>query len=242
MSKKPQEENIQEAASMTQVRELLFGTQLKDMELRFQRQEELLLREINNVRDSIKSRLDSLEGFMRSENGTLLLRLQEEQNERDSAMKTEQRERTELLKTEQRERAEAVAALGVELAAAVETADRKIAKVAGTLDAVERELRELLLKESNMLSSKVEERYQDALSVLSSSSSHLRHDAVHRSALSGMFAEMAIKLSRQMTMDMEPLLLKEEGEQSGEDRPEEEGGDAEKTARWTAEPETSGDS
>ena len=68
----------QETAQMDQVRELLFGAQLKDMETRFRRQEERFLREIADSRDAMKTRLDSLENFMKSETATILHRLKEE--------------------------------------------------------------------------------------------------------------------------------------------------------------------
>ncbi|MDR0827571.1 MAG: hypothetical protein LBN33_06815, partial [Desulfovibrio sp.] len=98
----------QEGAPMEQVRELLFGSQLKEMEIRFQRQEERFTREIGDLRDVFKSRLDSLENFMKSENASLLSRLQKEEAERESALKSESRERTESIKNESKERAEAL--------------------------------------------------------------------------------------------------------------------------------------
>ena len=221
MMKRSQETGYtQETASMEQVRELLFGAQLKDMETRAQRQEERFLRELADVRDSLKSRLDSLENFLKSETGSLLHRLQEEQAERDNALKAEQRERAEAvraeqreraetLKSEQRERVEALAQLSKDLAAAVEASDRKIAKVSGTLDAVEHELRGLLMSESGSLSSKIDDRYQDALGVLSKTAAQIRHDMVYRSSLSSMFTEIAVKLSGQWAMDMGQLMAGE---------------------------------
>ena len=68
---------------MTQVREILFGAQLKDMENRFRRQEERFLREINEARDALRSRLDSLENFMKSEIASILNRISEEKDERE---------------------------------------------------------------------------------------------------------------------------------------------------------------
>ena len=207
----------QETAQMDQVRELLFGAQLKDMETRFRRQEERFLREIADSRDALKTRLDSLENFMKSETATILHRLKEEQNERDEALKIEQRERGESLRSEQRERAEAIrneqreraealSLLSKDLANAVETLERKIAKVAGTLDTAERELRQLLLAESGTLSAKIEEKYQSALDVLAGTAAQIRHDMVYRSSLSGMLTEVAVKLSGQWSHDGSSLL------------------------------------
>jgi chromosome segregation ATPase len=217
MIKRPQDAGyMQETASMEQVRELLFGAQLKDMEIRAQRQEERFLRELDDVREALKSRLDSLENFLKSETGSLLHRLQEEQAERDTVLKAEQRERAEAVKAEQRERIEAVRAeqreredaltqAGKDLAAAVEAFERKTAKLSGTLDAVERELRSLLMAESGALSSKIDDRYQDALGVLSKTAAQIRHDMVYRSSLSSMFTEIAVKLSGQWAMEIGQL-------------------------------------
>jgi len=179
-------DHAQDAAPMEQVRELLFGGQMKEVDTRFQRQDEQFERKITDVREALKTRLDSLENFMKSEMSSLLHRLKEEQSERDS-----------LLKGEQRERAEALAQLAKELAAAVEAFERKTGKVADTLDATERELRQLMMTENAAFSRKIEEKYQDALNVLSRTAEQIRDDMVYRSALSGMYTETALKLSGQ---------------------------------------------
>ncbi|MDR2788894.1 MAG: hypothetical protein LBD06_11215 [Candidatus Accumulibacter sp.] len=191
-----------ESAPMEQVRELLFGAQLKDMETRFQRQEERSQRETADLRNALKTRIDSVENFMKSEVASILHRLKGEQDERAEIIKAEQRERNESMKTEQRERAEAVASLSKELAAANEAFERKLAKLSGTLDNVERELRQLLQTESGTLSAKMDERYQDALSVLSKTAAEIRGDMVYRSSFSTMLTEMAVKLSGQWALDI----------------------------------------
>ena len=188
-------------ASMDQVREILFGAQLKDMEVRFKRQEDRLLREIHDVKESLKKRFDSLENFMISEVSSLLERLRREQEEREEAQKIEQRERTDALKNEERQRLEAqkaeerdrqdaVTQLNSEIQITVENFERKLAKLGNTIDTAERELRSLLLAESGSLQDKIENKYTDALNVLAKTSSQIRSDMVYRTALSGMFAEM----------------------------------------------------
>lgn len=218
MSKRPVDGSYaQESAPMEQVRELLFGAQLKDMEIRFKRQEERFLREIAESRDSLKKRLDSLENFMKSESSSLLNRLKEEQEERVEAqkaeqrerqdgLKAEQRERAETLRNEQRERSEALAQMARDIAGVNDALERKISKVAGTLDNVERELRQLMLSENSSLNDKIEEKYQDALNVLSSTAAQIRHDMVYRSSLSSMFTEVAVKLSGQWTPEVGHML------------------------------------
>lgn len=219
----PKDQSSSSGAPMEQVREILFGAQLKDMEVRFKRQEERLLREIHDVKDSLKKRLDSLENFMKSEVSSLLDRLRREQEEREAvqraeqkeraeavqneqrerldALKTEQRERVEALKAEEKERLEAIAHLAGDLSGATEAFERKLAKLSNTIDAVERDLRSLLLTESGSLTDKIEGKYADALNVLARTAAQIRSDMVYRAALSGMFAEMVGGLSKPWNED-----------------------------------------
>ena len=195
MNKRQINEVTTEPATMEQVRELLFGAQLKDMETRFKRQEERFVREVSDAKESLKTRIDSLENFMKSEIASILARIKEEQNEREEALKVEQRERAEQITAEQRDRADAISQLAAELASVSETLERKIAKLSNTLDSTERDLRSLLLDESKSLDAKIESKYKDALSVITKTAAQIRHDMVYRSSLSSMFTEMVVKLS-----------------------------------------------
>jgi len=176
--------------AMNQVRDLLFGTQFRDIETRFQRQEAKFLREVNDAREALKVRLDSLENFMRSETASLVHRLNTEATERDAALKTEQRERVEAFNT-----------LAGSIASAEQAFERRISALSGTLDNVEQEIRKLLQSETNSLNNMIDEKYEAALNVISEAASQIRHDMVHRSTLSNMFTEMAVKLSNQWSAE-----------------------------------------
>ena len=206
--------NTSESASMEQVRELLMGTQLKDMENRILRQEERFMQEITDLRDTLKNRVESLENFMKSESSSLLHRLQEEKTERAAAIKNEQGERAETVKAERKERAdalkqekrerdEAFAKVAKELAKTSESFERKLAAVSSTLDTVEKELRQLFLAESSRLSAATEEKYKDSLSALSRATAQLQNDLVSRSALSATFTEFAVKLAGDFSLSGE---------------------------------------
>ena len=195
MSKRVSDSGQPETASMDQVRELLFGAQLKDMEIRFQRQEERFVRDVADAKDALRKRIDSLENFMSSEVTSILTRIKEEQKERDQSIKTEQRERAEYIKTEQRERVENIAKLASDLASAIETFERKVEKLSNTMDSTERDLRSLMMDESKSLSDKTEAKYQDALAVIAKTAAQIRHDMVYRTSLSSMLTEMVVKLS-----------------------------------------------
>jgi uncharacterized membrane-anchored protein YhcB (DUF1043 family) len=196
---------------MEQVRELLMGTQLKDMENRILRQEERFMQEIADLRDTVKNRVESLENFMKSESSSLLHRLQEEKTERAAAIKNEQRERAETIKAEHKERAEAikqdkrerddaVAQVIKDMVKKEENLERKLAALSSTFDTAEQELRRLLLAESARLSAATEEKYKDALSALSRTAAQLRHDLVSRAALSGLFTENAVTLAGDVSL------------------------------------------
>ena len=203
-----------ENTSMDQVRELLMGTQFKDMENRIIRQEERFVQEILDLRETVKNRVESLENFMKSEASSLLHRLQEEKNERAAAIKNEQRERADMLKAEHKERVEAMkqdkrerdeafAKTAKELAKMNEAFERKLAAFSATLDTVEQELRQLLLAESSRLSATTEEKYKDALTALSRTSAQLQNDLVSRSSLSATFTEFAVRLAGDLSLSVE---------------------------------------
>lgn len=209
-----------DASSIDQVRELLMGSQLKEIENRLLRQEEQFAREIADLRANLKNRAESLENFMKSESASLLHRMQEEQTGRTAALKSEQKERTEALKTEQRERSETVqkernerdAALAQlakdftkKLEAKEEAFERKLAALSSTLDAAEQELRQLLFSENARLSEKVDEKYTEALSTLTNTAAQIRNDVVSRSSISAMFAEAALRFSGQSPENPAPV-------------------------------------
>jgi paraquat-inducible protein B len=183
------------------VRDLLFGTQLRDVETRFQRNETRFQREVNDAREALKARLDSLENFMRSETAALAHRMNTEAAERDAAMKAEQRERFETLNK-----------LAGNIAAAEEAFERRIAALSSTLDNTGQEIRKLMQSETNSLNNKIDEKYTSALNVISETATHIRNDMIHRSSLSNMFTEMAVKLSNQWAADLREVTIGENQE------------------------------
>ncbi|MDR0310413.1 MAG: hypothetical protein LBJ21_02385 [Acidobacteriota bacterium] len=198
-------DDSKDIVSMNQVRDLLFGTQLRDIETRFQRQEARFQREVADAKEALKARLDSLENFMRSETASLVHRINTEAAERDAALKTEQRERAEAFNT-----------LAGNIAAAEKTLERRIAALSSTLDNAEQEIRKLMQSETNSLNNKIDEKYAAALNVISETASQIRHDMVNRSTLSNMFTEMAVKLSNQWSSDLVEVTIGENQQDASE--------------------------
>jgi light-regulated signal transduction histidine kinase (bacteriophytochrome) len=163
---------------------------LKDIETRFQRQDARFQREVNDAREALKTRLDSLENFMRSETASLVNRINAEAAERNAQFEAEQRERTEALN-----------ALAGNLAAAEKEFERRVNTLSNTLDTTGQEIRKLMQTETNNLNNKIDEKYEAALNVLSETASQIRHDMVYRSMISSMFMEMGAKLNNQWMED-----------------------------------------
>ena len=179
-----------DVVSMNQVRDLLFGTQLRDIEARFQRQETRFQRDINDAKEALKSRLDSLENFMRSETASMMHRVNTEAAERDAA-----------LKAELKERIEAFNSLAGNIASAEQAFERRIAALSNTLDNAEQEIRKLVQAETSSLNNMIDEKYAAALHAISETAAQVRHDMVYRSTLSSMLTAMAVKLSNQWSGD-----------------------------------------
>ncbi len=79
-------------ASVEKIREILFGSQIKNYETRFARLEDALARETAEIKDSMRRRLDSLEAFFKSETESLAARLKAERDGREEMLNNISRE------------------------------------------------------------------------------------------------------------------------------------------------------
>lgn len=155
-----------DANSMEQVRELLFGAQLKEIEERLHRQEEQIARELAALRDEVRSGLQGLEGALSG-------RLEAEARQR-GADKNES---------------------GKELARLQADLEKRAAALAASLDKSESSLKALISSENVRITSAVEARYKSALASLSESTAQIREDMVDRSAISALLMDLAGKLA-----------------------------------------------
>lgn len=73
--------SAEEAApgNVDKIRDILFGSQMKDYETRFNRLEETLLSQTSDLRESTRKRLDALENYLRKELESLQSRLKAEE-------------------------------------------------------------------------------------------------------------------------------------------------------------------
>ncbi len=226
MSRKESETSV---SSMEQVRDLLMGTHIKEVENRFQRQEQLFLREIATLRENIQNSVNSLENFMKNEFASLSRRLEDEKSERTiliqnenkerlEAVRCEQEERVRLFEAEKQKREEGLNRVNQELLNKKVELERKIDSLSSLLDSEVAGIRNLILSENSRLLQTLEERHRKGMETLESTALHIRQDTVSRASLSSMFAEVAVRFSEDIQVmnenkDGDFELEKETGEQ-----------------------------
>lgn len=165
--------NITDLNSLDKVRDILFGNQIRDVDKRFARLEERLVKEFANVRDETRKRLDSLEIYIKKEVESLTERLKNEQIERDDGVK--------LLAQEQK---------NITL-----SLEKKLGQFDEQTANSQRELREQILNQSNSLQDEIQKKYEEILKLLERESQELRRDKTDRSHLGSLLTELAIRLN-----------------------------------------------
>src|SRR5271163_3800652 len=81
-----------EGANVDKIRDILFGSQMRDYEKRFVRLEERMTKASDALRDDLKKRTDALESFVQQEMEALSQRVNKEKAERGEALKELTRE------------------------------------------------------------------------------------------------------------------------------------------------------
>jgi len=159
--------------NLDKVRDILFGTQIRDTERRFGRLEERLVKETVDLRDETRKRLESLEAFTKKELSSIVDRLKGEQGQRGEAVKELAAELKEQAKVFQQRSTE----LGEQLAEA------------------QREIRQELLDQTKSLRDELAAARADSAAELERASGELRSEKVDRASLADLFNQLAARLN-----------------------------------------------
>jgi DNA repair exonuclease SbcCD ATPase subunit len=159
--------------NIDRIRDIIFGTQMRDYERRFARLEERLLKESSELREDIKQRFDQLDRYTRNEVDALSERLKSEHNTRGAALN----ELTHELR---------------ELAKSTETRTMQLDEHATKNVS---ELRQQLLDQAQQLSEDLRARFDDLAAIVEHEASELRTNKTDRAALAALFTEMATRLT-----------------------------------------------
>jgi hypothetical protein len=159
-------------ASVDKIRDILFGSQIKNYEARFARLEENLVRETVELKDTMRRRFESLEGFFKSETEALAARLKAEREERSSAFHS----------------------LEQELKGIHDALNRKIHELDASTAESDSGLRKELMSESRKLLEEIGQRHDSLRSLLERRVGELRHQKTDRALLSALLAEIAVQI------------------------------------------------
>jgi DNA anti-recombination protein RmuC len=165
--------DIGEINSLEKVRDILFGNQMRDVDKRFVRLEERLLKEYTSLRDENRKRFDSLETYIKKEIESL----------------------TEQLKNEQGGRSEALKCLAEEQKNITTALEKRLSQFDEQTSNSQRELREQILNQSKNLQDDIKQKYAEIMTILEREAQELRSDKTDRSTLAAMFTELAVRLN-----------------------------------------------
>lgn len=164
--------------NVDQIRDILFGGQMRDYERRFLELEERIRREADKLRADLLKRMENLETLSREQHEQL--QTQAQRNDRD------RREADDSL--EQRLQAQGKA-LKSELLALEQKQDQDV-----------QQLRERLHRSNNEAAEALRERAEELFAELQRVGSQLRDDKVARQELAGFFSEMALRLNHEFDL------------------------------------------
>ena len=160
-------------ANLSQVRDILFGSQMRDYDQRLARVEDRLMTEIGLLREDIKKRTDALELYAKNEFESVVGRLHAEQSERNSSLQNVSKEINEISAT----------------------LEKKIAQLDEQLTKSERSLRQHTLDQTNGLRDDVQEKHGQLNAALQRELGQLRETKTDRAALGDLLREMALRLN-----------------------------------------------
>jgi len=161
--------------NVDKIRDILFGSQMRDYDARFSSLEEALLKETAEIRETNRRRFDQLETYIKGEFEALQTRLKAEREERSDMGSQQSRELKELS----------------------ETLSRRLRDLDDRGATVERDLRNQLLQQSRDLGDQLRARHDEISTLLDKRFQELRQSKTDRAALATLFTEVALRLNDQ---------------------------------------------
>jgi hypothetical protein len=175
MPKPAQNGGIDESGNVDRIRNILFGSQMRDYDSRFEKLEERLARDATELRNDLQKRLDALQAFMKGEVESM----------------------TNRVKTEKSERLQAVEKIGRELGEAAKSLELKITNLDGQAAKDIGDLRQQLLDQSKALSEEISHKHEQMKAGLDHEAQQIRGAMTGREALAEMLTEVALRLKNE---------------------------------------------
>ena len=166
---------IQENNSLGKVRDILVGSQMRELDKKFSRLEERLVKECSDLRNETRKRLDTLENYIKEEADSLSFRAKNEQVKRDEAVKA--------INEEQRKLAESL--------------EQKMDEIDEQASKTQRELRQQIFSQSQTLHDDIRQKYEEIVTLLERETYELKNEKTDRTHLAALFSELALRLNSQ---------------------------------------------
>jgi hypothetical protein len=163
----------QGAANVDKIRDILFGSQIKNYEARFARLEDTLARETTELKDTMRRRFESVEGFFRKEAEALAGRLKAEKEERNEGLKS----------------------IARDLKSASDLLTKKVLELDNKTAEEQSGLRQELMQESRKLLEEIRHKSDNLTALVERRADELRDRKIDRATLASLLTEVAVQLS-----------------------------------------------
>jgi hypothetical protein len=160
-------------ASIDKVRDILFGSHLREFERRFARLEERLVKETSDLKEEVKVRLEALETYAKKETESLADQIKAEHDDRIDSHGNVSRELKETAKS----------------------LERRTTSLDEQLSKSQRDLRQQMLDQHQRLSEDIRKKMEDVLATLAREAQELRADKADRATIASLLTEMAMRLT-----------------------------------------------
>jgi hypothetical protein len=161
-----------EEEGIDKVRDILFGTQVRQYEQKFKHLEDLIQKEIANLRSETTKSADTLETYVKKELEAL----------------------SDQVKNEQTERAESAEELSGKIDRTVKSIEKKTGQLSEKVIATQRDLQEQILQQSKSLMEEIRSQNSQISSSLDRSVNDLRTEKMDRLAFANLLMEVAMRL------------------------------------------------
>ncbi|MBA3960866.1 MAG: hypothetical protein H0X40_03065 [Chthoniobacterales bacterium] len=168
-------DQVEEAGKVDRIRDILFGSQMRDYDGRFQRLDERLAREAAEARTEVQRRIEGLENFLKGEVQSLTHRLTAEQSDRNGA----------------------IGKLAHDLAETARSLETKIKNLDEHTAREIHDLREQLLEQSKALGAEIKDKHDQMKAGLDHEAAQIRHAMTGRESLAEMLSEVALRLKNE---------------------------------------------
>lgn len=168
------------SGNIDNIREILFGVQIRAFEKRFQKVEERVVKELKEIREDMKKNLNSMENYVKQEVDAI----------------------SDSLDGAKEERSDIETRMNKELADSSHSLEKKLSKVDDQLTKNSREIRQQILDHAKTLSEEIRQRYEDNTTALEQTAEELDANKVDNATIAEMLTDMALRLTNDPAMKL----------------------------------------